>query len=399
MIESRNLMNTIWFKERWINDDYFRIASDSNTKTRIDNTKLGARVGTTPEGSGLGFGFSVCVIDDPLDGEKARSTAEREKPNNWYMNTIRNRYNDPTTGVIIIVAQRLHEDDLPGYVLENEPNEWFHLNIMEEFEKSYTFISPIGFNDKRTREGELICPERFDEDYIEAQKRNPFDYAAKYQQRPAPLTGGLIKKDWLKYYNTAPTLFDIELISADLSMVDTDKADYTVMTVWGKKGRYMYLLDMIREKMDVVAQINSLRYLATQYPRARTKLIEAKANGPAVIKMLERDMSGIVPIQPKDFGGNKEARLNACVPEFSSGCVYLPEFAPYITDIENELLSFPKTKHDDIVDSISQAINWLALNTKSYIAQLPKDEKTGRKTIYDSIRTEPYTVRSIRQIF
>ena len=384
-VSSRRLINHPWYSNRWIGEGpgRYTINKDSNQKHRIDNNKYGYRVATSPGGMGMGLGYSVCIIDDPLDGKDAQSDIERNKVNDWYTGTILNRADDPNSDVIIVVAQRLHEDDLPGFLLEQ--GGYFHLNIPEEFERQYTFMSPIGFNDVRQREGELICPDRFDPDFIETQKKKPFDYAAKYQQRPVPLGGGIVKREWIQYYDVRPDQFEIVISSFDLSMVSSTTADFTVGTVWGKQDNKYYLLDMIRDRMDVISQIQAIQYIYNKYPECRATLIEAKANGPAVIKMLEKEIPNIIPIEPKDFGGNKEARLNACVPEFVSKSVYLPANSDQTNIILTELLSFPRGRYDDIVDSVSQALNWLILNHRSYSAIVPVAPTgvSSRSSIYE----------------
>lgn len=384
VINTRNLMLSPWYQNRWVGKDkVFRFASDSNTKTRYDNDKGGYRIATTPGGVGMGVGFSVALVDDPLNGNKADSELERDAVISWYRGVLANRANDPHTARKIIVMQRLHELDLAGYVLENE--DFFHLNIPAEFEKSYTFISPIGVNDPRVREGQLLCPDRFDEVFLDDQKKDPYKYAAMYQQRPAPLEGGLIKRDWLQRYfePELPDRFDIVVMAADLSCDDTAGSDYTVVTVWGKSGGRIYLLDLVRDRMDINGQLGAIRYLAKKYPQARTKLVEKKANGAALIKMLQRELTGLVPCEPKDFGGDKVSRLKACVPEFASNSVYIPhdQLFPWVKDFVAELTSFPKAKNDDQVDSTAYALNWLAERGGVIKSKAPKEQQDSRGNI------------------
>lgn len=400
-VNSRQLMNHPWYRQKWMTggDGVFDFSSDGNTKTRIDNNVGGYRVTTTPGGAALGLGFSVCIIDDPLNAKQANSDTYLQSVLDWYRGAIKNRANDPLTARTIVIMQRLAEQDLAGYILENE-HQFFHLNIPEEFEKQYTFFSPIDKNDPRTTEGQLLWPERFDEDFIEEQKKDPYSYAAKYQQRPAPLGGGIIKRDWLQTYYEVPLYFDTLVSCFDLSMVDSDNADYTVGTVWGKIDGDIYLIDMIRNKMSVIEQIEAILYMERKYPQCRAKLIEAKANGPAVIKMLEKKISGIIAIEPSEYGGNKQARLHACVPEFASKSVKFPDvtIAPWIDDVVSELMMFPKGKHDDIVDTIAYAISWLSLNHMGSKITLNQDMFHNKNDSLSDFKTyfEPTNIKQIK---
>lgn len=175
--------------------------------------------------------------------------------------------------------------------------------------------------------------------------------------------------------------------SWDLSVDDTDGASFTVGQVWGRVGADPFFIDQIRQRMDVNAQVKAILDLSDRYPQARTKLIEAKANAPAIIKMLQRRVSGLIPIEPKDYGGSKVARLEACVPEFASRNVFLPtpDLYPWVKDFIKELLLFPKSAHKDQVDAASQALNWLA-------------EKGGRIVARD-VKEQPHSAQYTRTIF
>lgn len=405
-VQSRQLMAHPWYKKRWVgNNKKFTMRSDSNTKTRIDNDKYGYRISTSPGGIGTGVGYTIAIIDDLLNAKNANSKALKEENRTWYKGTLKNRANNPKTDVIIAVAQRLAEDDLLGYLLEEEKEEWFHLNIPMEFERKYTFLSPIGYNDPRQYENEVLDPKRFDDDAIDGQKKDPMKWATLYQQRPAPAGGAIIKDHWLEWYSPQYARqhikYDYTLLSADLSMTDTESADYTAITVWGRTGTKLYLLDMIRGKLDILGQMDALRKLLSLYPECRAKLVENKANGPAIIKMLQKEFSGILPIEPKDFGGNKEARLAACVSEFASHNIYFPNAneCPWVNDVISELLTFPKSKHDDIVDSITQAINWMALNQRIFSVPVNIEQENPYATSSKYQYNEQHPVKEIKTYF
>lgn len=392
LVNSRDLMRSPWYKNRWVGKDkIFNFASDNDTKSRIDvvaadGKKSGYRFSTTPKGAGLGMGYSILIIDDPLDANDATSKPELERVINWWKRTLKNRKNDPKTSRNIVIMQRLSSQDLAQYLIDNEG--FFHLVIPAEYESKYTFMSPLGLNDPR-KEGELICPDRFTPDFIYEQKKDVYDFAAKYQQKPVPEGGGLIKVEkWAKVYNFLPNIneFDIVIMSSDLSMDDTEGADFTVTLVIGRKDANVYLIDMVRDRMDFPMQIETLNLLSRKYPRARTKLIERKANGYAVIKTLQNKISGIYPIEPK---GDKYSRLKATVPEWVSGNIWIPDSTlpgkGWVKDLKDEMTLFPKGAHDDICDAFSQGVNYLMefCGTSQEIIQTETSEFYQNKNLFN----------------
>ncbi len=375
---SRDLIQSPWYSERWLGKQkVFELKKDSNTVNRFDNTKGGYRIATTPGGLGLGVGYSHLLMDDPNDLMDIYSEPALMKPINFYKGVLRNRINNSKTGKKTLVQQRLSECDLTQWLEENEEGKWFVLVIPSEYTKSWTFVSPIGFDDPRTKEGELVCPDRFDDDYYEEEKKHPYTWAALYQQRPRPVEGSIIKNKWLQYYHVAPIdHFNEIIISVDLAIENKDTNDFCVFTVWGRRDARYFLIDMIREKLDFSEQLSTMMQLSAKYPKARTKLIEKKATGSPLIKMLESKVSGLVPINPI---GHKVERLFACVPEFVSGNVIFPhpDNCAWINDVIDEITSFPKGKNDDIVDSVTMALNYLAIQSAQTEAYLFAETKNS----------------------
>ena len=188
-------------------------------------------------------------------------------------------------------------------------------------------------------------------------------FAGQYQQAPAPLEGGTIKYDWLKFYRELPARFDYVLQSWDCSFKESKDSDYVVGQVWGRastqspagRSAQYYLLDQVRGRMDFVGTKNAIRAMSAKYPQAVTKLIEDKANGPAVISALKAEVDGMIAVNPE---GGKESRMNSVSALFEAGNVFLPEAerAPWTHDYMHELCTFPKAAHDDEVDATSQAL-------------------------------------------
>ncbi|HYW18495.1 MAG TPA: LAGLIDADG family homing endonuclease, partial [Nodularia sp. (in: cyanobacteria)] len=191
---------------------------------------------------------------------------------------------DFVSGIITV-----HNCDLSGHVLKQ--GSWVHLCVPQEFEKPFS-PTALGWVDPRTESGELMFPERFSSEILEQEKKalGSYGYAGQHQQRPAPADGGHFKRSWWKYYKVLPDDFELIIQSWDCTFKDTNKSDYVVGQVWGKRGGQFYLLDQVRDRMDFPTTIAAIRALSAKYPNSTAKLVEDKANGPAVISSLEREI-------------------------------------------------------------------------------------------------------------
>jgi predicted phage terminase large subunit-like protein len=369
-MRSRWVITSKWYRERW--GKVFKLASDANLKTRYENDKLGNRIASSVGGVGTGEGYDVLIVDDPLNASKSASEAELDNVIDWWKGTISTRANDPETARRIVIMQRLSERDLVGHIESNESDGWTVLKLPMRYEPK-VWVSKIGWEDPRKVEGELLSPTRFNEKAVNKIEKQlgPYQAAAQLQQRPTPQGGGIIKDKWFRYFYSPQQHYDLIFQSWDLSFDDTKNADFVVGGVWGKIKGDRFLFDVVRDRLDVVGQCEAIGRMFSKWPSTRTVLIENKANGPAVIKLLKsREMikklgvqvTGITAVDPKQMGGSKEERLLKCVSEFSGGNVWFmhPDLLPVITDVEKELTQFPKAVHDDCVDMVSYALNWVS---------------------------------------
>lgn len=332
----------------------------------------------TPSGGGLwaagvggpitGKGFSLGVIDDPLKNhEEAFSDRIREKQKEWYGSTFYTRAE--SNGAIIVIQTRWHEDDLGGYLLsqetaDDEPEGWHVVNFAAiKEEQPDEFPATCTVEPDWRQPGEPLCPERFPLNrLLKICKRvGTYFWNALFQQRPAPPDGDKFKRSWWKYWRVLPASFELIIQSWDCTFKDSDTSDYVVGQVWGKVGGEFYLIDQVRDRMDITATIAAVRAMSAKYPQATAILVEDKANGPAVISMLKRQIPGILPIEPE---GGKVVRAVAIAPYVESGNVYIPDsdIASWIGDYIDEFSRFPKGKQDDQVDATTQALNWLSQN-------------------------------------
>ena len=307
---------------------------------------------TSVEGPLTGNPMDIGIIDDPIkDALEAQSETTRRRIWEWYLDVFCTRAHNNTR--MIFIMTRWHEDDLAGRIL-NKESDWEVISIPAIREDELNKDDPRQI-------GDVLWPERHS--FVEIMKIKSLSertYNALYQQRPASAEGGMFKQQWFRYYTIMPKVFDKIVMSWDCAFKDTKSSDYVVGTVWGKLGADSYLVGMARGKWDFVETVKQIRDTCTAFPYCQEKYIEEKANGAAVISLLRKQIPGLVPIIPVE---SKESRAYAVSFLFEAGNILFPANCNWVTTIENELKFFPNGKHDDIVDSISQALNRLYLRS------------------------------------
>lgn len=367
-LKARNLINTAWYQRKW--GHVYQLSGDQNLKTRFENSRLGYRLATSVAGHGIGEHPDYIVVDDPHDPEGAESDVQRQAVINWWDQTM------STRGVSrgakrVIIMQRLHEEDLSGHVLRG--GDYVHICLPMRYEPKRMVQTPLGWNDPRTVPGELLAPEQFSEDRVRTleTKLGSYGAAGQLQQRPTPDSGGAIKRTWWRYFDAEhpPEDLDREQQSWDLSFKDLATSDPVVGQRWGRRGAVLYLLDSVRGRMNFPETLSAIRNASFRWKSAVRKLIEAKANGQAVIDTLRHELPGIIPVEVP--AQSKEARVAGVSPVIEAGNVLLPgkrvpdssvqgwhwePAFPWVADFIEECAAFPLGANDDQVDAMSQAI-------------------------------------------
>lgn len=355
----------------------------------------GSRGGVYSVGIGgalTGRPVDLLLIDDPLKGRaEADSAAYRERCWDWWTDVARTRL-APGAPVVLIMT-RWSEDDLAGRLIANDHlGEWRVINIPTQAEVPNPDARPPIPPDPLGRTpGEYLVSTRGRtvEDW-EATRRDVGSrtWNALYQGRPAPVEGAMLKRAWWKFYDSPRAVrlddgsmsvpnVDELIMSWDMAFKDTRHSDFVVGQVWGRRDTEVFLLDQARGRWDFTETCRQVEALTAKWPQASAKLVEDKANGPAVIVQLQSKVPGLIPITPKD---SKEARVSAVSPFVEAGNVWLPApaLAPWVTDFVEEMISFPNATHDDQVDAMSQAVSRLLLGQNS--AQQAMDWLNGYKS-------------------
>jgi predicted phage terminase large subunit-like protein len=321
-----------------------------------------------------------------MSSEQSLSDSERYTANRWVNNTLKQRLNDPSNAAIIVIMQRLHELDTTGFVLQEDvKNTWTHLVLPLVAEKDEEWVFPISDRIVTRKKGEILQPDRFTPDVVEEKQRNRLVFAGQYQQRPAPLEGNMIKRSDVRYYGgknpmtgeadeVLPSIggvpnpvFDRVVISADCSFKDLKTSDYVAIGIVAVRKRKKYILNVVNAHLDMAGTVAEIKNQKRIYPEARAILVEDKANGPAVIQTLKKELSGVIEIEPQ---GGKVARVFAIAPEWQAHDWYVDRNAAWVEPFVQQLTMFPTAAHDDMVDMASQAGIWLAGNNAGGWANL-----------------------------
>lgn len=314
----------------------------------------------------------LLIIDDPYkDGKQADSERWQQTVQDFWTEVAIPRLG-PGVAVVLIQTRWRH-DDLSGWLQRRDDGvDWRVINIpaQADHDPNKGEVDVLG---RRPGEYMMSARGRTIEQW-EQRKREAGSRAwnALFQGRPTPAKGNIFSREWWRFYDGPQWLerpdgtrwavgFDEVITSWDMTFKKTEGTDYVCGQVWGRRGVEAFLLDQVHDRLSFVETLLQVRTLAARWPQSTLKLVEDKANGPAVINMLSRRVGGLVPVEPD---GSKEARAAAVSPLVEAGNVWLPspELAPWVDDLIEEAVGFPRAAHDDRVDAMSQALNRLLVN-------------------------------------
>ncbi len=358
--DSRTIMQAGWYQPIFST----RVA-DRQAVADFMTTEQSARMSTSVGGVLTGRGADLIIIDDPLKPDEALSETRRKTVNDWYDNSLLSRLNDKTKGCIIIIMQRLHQDDLVGHVLEQEDWEVLSFPAIAEEDQTHVIVNSFGTRLFERKIGDALHPER-ELLAIYANIRRSigeYNFLSQYQQNPSPPGGAMVKTEWLRFYEPGdePARFSRIVLSLDSANKATELSDYSVFTVWGVDYKHYYLLDVVRLKLNYPDLKRKAIELTKKYD-ARTILIEDKASGTQLIQDLKSEyLDGVTEYKPPP-NTDKIMRLHAQTAMFENGRVFLPRTAPWLADYIHELTSFPGSRYDDQVDSTTQFLDYIGVD-------------------------------------
>jgi predicted phage terminase large subunit-like protein len=330
-----------------------RISAMKNTQTEVVTTLNGSRLAISIDGALTGRGGDIIIIDDPIAALAALSQKSREHVANWFFNTALSRLDDKQSGAIVLVMQRLHEDDLAGVLLRSS-DEWTVLSLPAIAEQDEQI--PIGNGQVHLRHaGDVLHPQREPREVLESLRAQlgAETFAAQYQQQPVPPGGAMIKRDWVRRYDQLPMSGRV-IQSWDIANKQGEDNDYSVCTTWLICDNRYYLVDVLRGRFDFPTLRRKVAEQAKLH-KASQVLIEDAGFGTALIQELKTGDFSVIAVKPEH---DKKTRMGIQAGKFENGQVLFPKEPPWLRDLEEELFAFPSGRHDDQVDSISQALSY-----------------------------------------
>ena len=344
-------------KSRWYQRAFPKMRIWKSLENEVITTERGYRRSTTVMGALTGLGGDLFILDDPQKAVDAQSDARRNSLNQWFANTLISRLDDKKTGAIIVVMQRVHMNDLCGFLTESS-DEWTVLSLPAIAEVEAQI--PIGDNEFYHRQiGDVLHPAHEPLEVLERlrQTQGSDVFQAQYQQAPVPPGGAMIKRAWLRYYEARELperTYRAKVIQSwDTAAKDGAQNDWSVCTTWLVVDELYYLLDLTRGRYEYPRLRETAIALAQRYKPDKV-LIEDASTGIALAQDLRPVLRRPVDLVPVER--DKKGKLYVQQAKFESGRVLFPKGASFLTELEAELLTFDQSKHDDQVDSISQAL-------------------------------------------
>lgn len=353
--DCRAVMEAAWYRRIFPRT---RLSLRKSAELDFETTQQGFRYGTSLGGALTGRGGNFLIIDDPIKPSDAMSDVRRKAVKEWFDGTLLSRLDSKKDDVIIVVMQRVHEDDLVGHLLDKD-GDWVHLELPAIADVEQTI--PLGPDEVyHRRVDDVLHPDREPIEVLDRLKADMGStaFSAQYLQRPVPVEGNLVKWNWIRVYVHPPAHNDDGRViqSWDTASKAGELNDYSACTTWLKKGDDYYLLDVARRRLEYPYLLKWVIEMAHRFA-AHSVLIEDKGSGTQLIQDLRHRKTGLRPIAiTTDV--DKVTRLSNQSAQIEAGHVIIPEEAPWLDDFKAELLAFPCGKFDDQVDSLSQFLQW-----------------------------------------
>jgi predicted phage terminase large subunit-like protein len=358
---ARSLIRDRWYQELW--GDRFKIVSDQDSKIKFENDKKGFKLATSVRGVGTGERGDRIIVDDPHNVKDGESDAYREEAVSWFTEVLPTRMSDPEKSAIVVIMQRVHQDDVSGHIIANDLG-YEHLILPMEFEPERRCYTSIGFKDPRTEDGELLWPERFTPAVLERDKKvmGAYATAGQFQQRPTPRGGGMFHRDWFQKVDRAP--IGGKIVRAwDLAATEAAKARsgtaYTAGLLMKMVNEQYYIMDVRRGRWSELQVDEEL-------------LGCAQEDGYGVRISLPQDPGQAGKVQVKRFvkllkgydvrysveSGNKEVRATGLSAQAEAGNVFIVR-GQWNSAFLDEISNFPMASIKDQVDAASRAFGEL----------------------------------------
>lgn len=366
--KSRLLIQSPWFQS--VYQSAFTLSSDQNVKSYFENSSRGYRLAVSTGSAATGHGGSILIGDDLHAIDEKESDVARESCLDWFDTTFSTRLNNPSTGAIVVIGQRIHMDDISGHLIEQ--GGWEHLCLPAEYDPDRKCSTSIGWEDPRKEEGELLWKERFSREILERQKYNlgALGYSALYGQNPIPPGGYVFNTTYERLFTISPQrdMYHLttpsgmrsvlasecwELTTSDVAAKEKEANDFTVFAHWAVTPEHdVLLLDLWRGHWTIPQQKEKARqFYRTWYTQRYSAFwFEDVAYQSAISQDLLTEGIPCLGFHPQ---GDKVMRAVGASIYQEAGKVYFLRGALWLEDFRKEIYTFPKSAKDDQVDTLS----------------------------------------------
>ena len=370
----RQLIQSDLYQLMW--GDEFTLQSEQNAKVRYDTSEMGFKIATSVGGMGTGERGDRFIIDDPHNVKDGESDAKRNEALHWFTEVVPTRLNDPDTSAIIVIMQRVHENDVSGLILEKQLG-YEHLVIPMEFEigteeePAQTSTTSLGWVDPRTYEGELCWPERFSERHLEEDLKpvlrawgGNYAVAGQLQQSPVPRGGGMFQRDDWRFVREAPAQVRVRCRGWDLAATDDAGANTAgVLMSIGRNGA-IYIEDCIAGQWGPLKVEQKIENSAAHDPKRTIQdLPQDPGQAGKAQKVNYIQLLNGYDVRMTPESGSKEDRARPLAAQVEGGNVYLVEGA-WNSAFIAEAASFPRGRLKDRIDAASRAYSRLMMTKK-----------------------------------
>ena len=353
--KSRDIIFSDWFKKRW--EDVFHIKKDQNLKERYENNHIGMRRATSVGGTVTGQGGDFLIVDDPLSPQMANSATERDNANEWYRTTFYSRLNQADIGVRIIIMQRVHEDDLSGFLLDRETRlNYKHICIPAT--NTDGNIKPKSLEKFYNKDTGLFWEDRFSQKVLDDYKNalGTYGYAGQLQQTPTPLDSGMIHRDWFRIDRFRKDEAIVNFI-IDPAYTANQKNDPSALLAYTYTENKWQIVDCVNVRKEFPELVKFIPEWVQKngYTNKSRIYVEPKASGKSIVQTLVRE-TGLNVKEDKPPTKDKVARVSDISASLESGRVSLLN-GNWNEEFLDQLTKFPAAKHDDMVDCLVMAVN------------------------------------------
>jgi predicted phage terminase large subunit-like protein len=353
-----------------LDDPFYRrlfpgtVIKHGKDKSHLFGTTRGGEVrAVSTGGAATGHGTDIVIIDDLHKADEALSPVTREAALNFYRNTLLSRFNNPADARILVIGQRLHEEDIVGYL--KEQGGWHHLNLAAICEEDEEIPLSRGRIWHR-RKGDLLNPEHLPLAELEAKRLSMGDrlFGAQYQQNPIAADGGQVRLEWFGQYDERPrrTFFHKMVQSWDTAATDRITSDFSVGMTWGYRDGEWYLLDIIRARLKFHELVDRVKAWHRQW-KADALIIENASTGMSLWQEVKRACLPGLILCPTPTG-SKLDRLAGRTAQLATGDYLLPAKADWLADLRHELVAFPDGRYDDQIDALVQFLEFVTFQDR-----------------------------------